>query len=175
MTARQTILVAGATGQQGGAVARHLRKNGFEVRALTRDPESDKARALREGGAERQSGVPHFDTKWQIEGHLRALDLPLTIVRPVHFFENFGGWGLQPQEGSDGYTFAMPLSPDTALQSVAVEDIGAFVAKAFAAPADGPPGSSSWPATTFPWPGTPRPSAATSARPWAPSRSPGRR
>jgi uncharacterized protein YbjT (DUF2867 family) len=52
MTAQQTILVAGATGRQGGAVVRHLRDGGFAVRALTRDPESDKARALREGGAE---------------------------------------------------------------------------------------------------------------------------
>jgi len=65
---------------------------------------------------------------------LRALDLPLTIVRPVYFFENFGGWGLQPREGGEGYTLAMPLSPGTTLQSVAVDDIGAFVSKAFAAP-----------------------------------------
>jgi uncharacterized protein YbjT (DUF2867 family) len=58
---------------------------------------------------------------------LRALDLPLTIVRPVYFFENFGGWGLQPREGGEGYTLAMPLSPGTTLQSVAVDDIGARV------------------------------------------------
>jgi len=88
------------------------------------------------GGADRDSKVPHFESKWQVEEHLRSLDLPLTIVRPVYFFENFGGWGLQPQEGGEGYTLAMPLSPETTLQSVAVDDIGAFVAKAFAAPAD---------------------------------------
>lgn len=87
------------------------------------------------GGAERQSGVPHFETKWQVEEHLRSLDLPLTIARPTYFFENFGGWGLQPQESGEGYTLAMPLSPDATLQSVAVDDIGAFVAAAFAAPA----------------------------------------
>jgi uncharacterized protein YbjT (DUF2867 family) len=200
VTAQQTILVAGATGQQGGAVARHLRGGGFAVRALTRDPDGDKAQALRMGGsevvrgdlsdrasldaalegvygvfsmatpfeqgmdaevlqgktlgdaaraagvrhyvyssvggAERRSGVPHFETKWQVEEHLRSLDLPMTIVRPVYFFENFGGWGLQPQEGGEGFTLAMPLSPDATLQSVAVDDIGAFVARAFAAPAD---------------------------------------
>ncbi len=32
------ILVTGATGRQGGAVARHLRARGFTVRAFTRDP-----------------------------------------------------------------------------------------------------------------------------------------
>jgi uncharacterized protein YbjT (DUF2867 family) len=40
------ILVAGATGRQGGAVARELLARGFHVRAMTRKPNSDKARAL---------------------------------------------------------------------------------------------------------------------------------
>ena len=48
------------------------------------------------GGADRDSKVPHFESKWAIENHLRALGLPLTVVRPVYFFENFGGWALQP-------------------------------------------------------------------------------
>lgn len=47
------ILVTGATGAQGGSVARHLLSRGrFGVRALTRKPESDRAAALRDGGAE---------------------------------------------------------------------------------------------------------------------------
>jgi uncharacterized protein YbjT (DUF2867 family) len=82
------------------------------------------------GGADRDSRVPHFESKWAIENHLRGLGLPLTVVRPVYFFENFGGWSLQPE--GDGYTMAMPLSPDRALQTVAADDIGAFVAMAFA-------------------------------------------
>jgi uncharacterized protein YbjT (DUF2867 family) len=85
------------------------------------------------GGADRDSGVPHFESKWAIENHLRSLGLPLTVVRPVYFFENFGGWALRPAE--DGYTMAMPLSPGRALQAVAADDIGAFVAMAFADPA----------------------------------------
>jgi uncharacterized protein YbjT (DUF2867 family) len=84
------------------------------------------------GGADRGSKVPHFESKWEIENHLRALGLPLTVVRPVYFFENFGGWAMQP--AGDGYTLSMPLSPDRPLQAVAVDDIGAFVAKAFADP-----------------------------------------
>ena len=48
----QLIAVTGATGQQGGAVARHLLANGWRVRALTRDPGKPAARALAEAGAE---------------------------------------------------------------------------------------------------------------------------
>jgi uncharacterized protein YbjT (DUF2867 family) len=40
------FLVFGATGQQGGVVARALREAGREVRAFVRDPQSEKAKAL---------------------------------------------------------------------------------------------------------------------------------
>lgn len=47
-----TVLVGGATGRQGGAVARHLLEaTGYEVRALTRSPESEPARRLSDLGA----------------------------------------------------------------------------------------------------------------------------
>jgi uncharacterized protein YbjT (DUF2867 family) len=46
------IVVCGATGRQGGAVARHLLAGGWAVRALTRSPDSAKAQALRQAGAE---------------------------------------------------------------------------------------------------------------------------
>lgn len=46
------ILVLGATGQQGGAVARQLLAHGFGVRALTRNGNSPVARQLRQAGAE---------------------------------------------------------------------------------------------------------------------------
>jgi uncharacterized protein YbjT (DUF2867 family) len=50
---RPVVLVTGATGAQGGSVARHLLARGrFAVRALTRDPRSNAAQALREIGAE---------------------------------------------------------------------------------------------------------------------------
>lgn len=48
----QLIVVAGATGTQGGAVARHLLQNGWKVRALTRDPNKDAAQTLAKQGAE---------------------------------------------------------------------------------------------------------------------------
>lgn len=49
----KTILVTGATGAQGGSVAKHLMEAGqFKVRALTRDIHSPKALALKASGAE---------------------------------------------------------------------------------------------------------------------------
>jgi len=50
--AGRIILVTGATGQQGGAVAHELLEAGYRVRAMTRKPESDKAKALAVAGAE---------------------------------------------------------------------------------------------------------------------------
>lgn len=46
------IAVTGATGQQGGATARHLLAKGWKVRALTRDPSKPAAQALSAAGAE---------------------------------------------------------------------------------------------------------------------------
>jgi uncharacterized protein YbjT (DUF2867 family) len=49
----QTVLVTGATGKQGGATLRHLAaRGGFRLRAMTRKPGSDAARAVAALGAE---------------------------------------------------------------------------------------------------------------------------
>jgi uncharacterized protein YbjT (DUF2867 family) len=48
----RVVAVTGATGRQGGAVARHLMGDGWRVRALTRNPDGAKAAALRALGAE---------------------------------------------------------------------------------------------------------------------------
>ncbi|WP_261278750.1 NmrA family NAD(P)-binding protein, partial [Serratia ficaria] len=46
MTHTAEFLIFGATGQQGGAVARTLRRAGRQVRAFVRDPHGEMARAL---------------------------------------------------------------------------------------------------------------------------------
>jgi len=51
MTSDRTVLITGATGQQGGAVARELLERGQAVRALTRRPDGDAARELQRLGA----------------------------------------------------------------------------------------------------------------------------
>ena len=53
--AGKIIAVAGATGAQGGGLVRAIladKSGGFTARALTRDPKSDKAKALADLGAE---------------------------------------------------------------------------------------------------------------------------
>lgn len=53
MNSKKIILVIGATGAQGGSVARNLLERGkYAVRALTRKPDSEAAQALRAAGAE---------------------------------------------------------------------------------------------------------------------------
>ncbi|HEY1952634.1 MAG TPA: NmrA/HSCARG family protein [Gemmatimonadaceae bacterium] len=52
---KKIIAVVGATGAQGGGLVRAILKDktgGFAARAITRDPKSDKARALADAGAE---------------------------------------------------------------------------------------------------------------------------
>jgi uncharacterized protein YbjT (DUF2867 family) len=52
MAAERTLLITGATGKQGGAVARALKGKGFKIRAMTRKPGGDAAKALAAAGAE---------------------------------------------------------------------------------------------------------------------------
>src|SRR5690348_9440613 len=66
-----TILVCGATGRQGGAVARELVRAGFSVRAMTRRPDSLSAKALRGLGA--QVVVADLDDVTSIESVLKGV------------------------------------------------------------------------------------------------------
>ena len=50
------VLVAGATGRQGGAVVRHMLPRGWKLRALTRNPKSYAARQVAEKGVELVQG-----------------------------------------------------------------------------------------------------------------------
>lgn len=50
--AGNVILVTGATGQQGGNVTRELLGKGYSVRAMTRNPDGDAAKAIAQLGAD---------------------------------------------------------------------------------------------------------------------------
>ncbi len=193
----EIVLVTGATGQQGGAAARQLLADGWDVRAFVRDPDHPRARALAEagaalvrgdmldldaltraaegaygvfsvqpastapdyavpevrmgvnvadaavaagvrhlvytsvGGADRDTGISHWNTKWQIEEHIRGLDLPTTVLRPVMFMENHA----TPRMGVFGEVALIRMVPATAkVQLIAVRDIGVFAALAFGDP-----------------------------------------
>ena len=193
------IVVTGATGQQGGAVARKLLADGWQVRALTRDTDKPAAQELASLGAEivpgdmedrteldaafqgtygvfsvqnfwlpnvgfegeirqgknvadaakgagiqhlvyssvgaahRGMGQKHFESKWIIEQHIHSLDMPYTILRPAAFFENFN-W--ERAALLNGTFNALGLRPEKERQLIAVEDIAAFVALAFANPSE---------------------------------------
>ncbi|MEV7438336.1 NmrA/HSCARG family protein [Streptomyces griseoviridis] len=191
------VLVTGATGLQGGAVARELVRRGRATAALVRDPDSAAARKLAErgvtlvrgdlddeaslraamdgvsgvfsaqtfmasaglggevrqgravaraalaagvahvvytsvGGAERHSGVPHFDSKRAIERYLAQLGVPTTVLRPTFFMDNFAAHGVPSEDGT--LVVRLALKPDTRVQFIAVEDIGFFAAQAFERP-----------------------------------------
>src|SRR5438132_6082961 len=195
MAETRTILVAGATGQQGGSVAGSLIKHGHRVIGLTRStsklnalaaagvegvqgdltqrasltplvrnvdgffvvttpfgpdfsvhPEwevqqgttaSDAAKAASVGhvvlssvaSADRNTGIPHFESKAKVEQYMRASRVPHTIVRPVAFMDNYASpWMTSSLQRG---VMEVPLPPTTRQQLVAVKDIGEFVARAF--------------------------------------------
>lgn len=82
------------------------------------------------GSAERNTGVPHFDSKFQVEEYIRAIELPYTILRPVFFFYNYNA--MRPMV--EGGTLSQPLSPETKLQQLSEEDYGEMVAEVFERP-----------------------------------------
>jgi uncharacterized protein YbjT (DUF2867 family) len=84
------------------------------------------------GGANRDTGIAHFDSKWEIEQYIRSQKLPATILRPVWFMENF--LGPQFRESILNGKLSMPLKPGKKLQMIAVDNIGDFVAAAFENP-----------------------------------------
>jgi len=59
------------------------------------------------GQANNNSGVPHFDSKFEIEKFIKTLGINFTILRPVAFFENFEIY-IPPKNGS----LSIPLAPD---------------------------------------------------------------
>lgn len=85
-------------------------------------------------GAERNSGVPHFESKWAVEQYLAELDVPATVLRPTFFMDNFAAQPPQLVDGS--IVVRLALHPDTRLQMIATTDIGVFAADAFDHPED---------------------------------------
>jgi uncharacterized protein YbjT (DUF2867 family) len=188
---RRKVLVAGATGQQGGSVVKALLQDGHTVIGITRNQNSEKAKSLldkgvqlvsldftkasdaldilrevdavfamttpSEGGIEGEieqgvslanaankagvehyifnsvgdadlsTGIPHFESKWQVEKHLKTLGMPYTIVAPAYFMDNlfFPFMTDSLKEGK----LKMAMTPERKLQQIAVDDIGKFVAR----------------------------------------------
>ncbi len=87
MPEKKIIAVVGATGAQGGGMVRAIladRNGAFAVRAITRNPGSDKARQLRNAGAEVVQG--DTDDQDSIE---RAFEGAYGVFALTNFWEHF--------------------------------------------------------------------------------------
>jgi uncharacterized protein YbjT (DUF2867 family) len=86
------------------------------------------------GGAERNTGITHWESKWEIEKHIRSLGLPATVLRPVTFMEGY--YIDQVEIGILKGKLADAVRSDKPYQTIATDDIGAFVALAFERPTE---------------------------------------
>lgn len=76
-----TILVVGATGRQGGAVARKLLKDGWRVKALTRNKHGNPASALAQLGAEIVEG--DMDIPASLEAAMKGVSGVFSVQQTV--------------------------------------------------------------------------------------------
>ena len=60
--------------------------------------------------ADKNTGIPHFESKYKVEQHIKNLEIPYTIIGPTFFMENLLGPGLEQSQ------LALPLSSSTILQ-----------------------------------------------------------
>ena len=77
------------------------------------------------GSANRQTGVPHFDSKYEVEKHIAKIGVRATILAPVSFMENL--YFIKEQLAKGIYAAALP--PTRELAQVAVADIGAVAVR----------------------------------------------
>ena len=77
------------------------------------------------GSANRQTGVPHFDSKYEVEKHIAKVGVRATILAPVYFMENLYFAKEQLAKG----IYAATLPPTRTLAQVAVADIGSVAVR----------------------------------------------
>jgi uncharacterized protein YbjT (DUF2867 family) len=78
--------------------------------------------------ADRNTGIPHFDSKYKVEQHIKKIGVPFTIIGPVFFRENFlSPWWLPGlQQGQ----LSMALPASRKLQQIELAEIARFAALA---------------------------------------------
>jgi uncharacterized protein YbjT (DUF2867 family) len=77
------------------------------------------------GSATRRTGIPHFDSKYEVEKHIAKVGVRATILAPVSFMENL--YFAKEQLAKGIYAAALP--PTRALAQVAFADIGAVAVR----------------------------------------------
>ncbi|MGI8647454.1 MAG: NmrA/HSCARG family protein [Mycobacteriales bacterium] len=82
--------------------------------------------------ADRDTGIPHFDSKRRLEQHLAALGVPWTVIAPAAFMDQYTEeWTLQ---GLGSGVFGRPMPADKPLALIPEQDIGAFAALVLSRP-----------------------------------------
>lgn len=79
--------------------------------------------------ADLHTGVPHWESKCQIENHIREIGLPYTIIRPTSLYENF----LIPpvKKRILKGKFPSPIDKEIIQQFISATDIGEISAAVF--------------------------------------------
>jgi uncharacterized protein YbjT (DUF2867 family) len=77
-------------------------------------------------GADRATGIPHFESKFEVEKEVRRSGVPFTIVAPVFFMENFLAEWMAAVIAAGSIAIAVPAT--RRLQQIAVADIAQFSA-----------------------------------------------
>ena len=80
--------------------------------------------------ADANTGIPHFESKWEIEVYLRDSGIGFSIVRPVEFMDNV----RYIRENVLSGAYFDPRESGRSHQWIAVSDIGYFVGEAFYKP-----------------------------------------
>ena len=116
--------------EKGGTAAEELHGKGFaDAVKASGSPHLVYSSAE---GAERKSGLGHYESKWAIEQHIRDLKLPATILRPVGFMDTLGVPAMQ--RGMYLGMFRANWGVSHRVQFVATYDIGWFAARALEDP-----------------------------------------
>jgi uncharacterized protein YbjT (DUF2867 family) len=75
--------------------------------------------------ANRQTGVPHFESKYAVEKHIANVGVRATILAPAYFMENLYYGKGQLAQG----VYAAALPPTRPLAQISVADIGAVAVR----------------------------------------------
>ena len=83
-------------------------------------------------GSDINTGIPHWESKFNIENHIKQIGLPYTIIRPCSLLENF----LLPQVKNriQKGKFPSPVNKHVLQQFMASKDVGAISASIFLNP-----------------------------------------
>ena len=101
-------------------------------RSLKRQAFSMLSTVRREPG-DTKTGIEQWDAKIEITQAMKALELPLTVLRPMAFMELMIDPTYYPNS-STWYIWPKLTGTDRKIPWISVQDVGAIAAKAFANP-----------------------------------------